>query len=142
MPESTREPAAMGSPAVAHARNRDFRLAAACLAWAACFAGARWLLRDVPLPGGAIPWLVAMLPAVAGAGLLVAYTRYLRDIDELQRAIQLQAMALGFGGGFLAICSYVTFLPLGAPEVDPVSLLAVMPVLYAIGTLMGSGRYR
>jgi hypothetical protein len=118
------------------------RLAGASLAWAVCFAGARWLIRNDVLPGGAIPWLVAALPTVAGAVLLAAYTRYLREIDELQRAIQLRAMALGFGGGFLGICGYVTFQPLGAPPVDPVTLLVIMPVLYAIGILVGNGRYR
>ena len=85
---------------------------------------------------------MAALPTIAGGVLLAAYIRYLREIDELQRAIQLRAMALGFGGGFLAICGYVTFQPLGAPRVDPVSLLAVMPVLYAIAVVAGSGRYR
>jgi hypothetical protein len=51
-------------------------------------------------------------------------------------------MALGFGGGFLGICGYVTFQPLGAPPVGPVTLLVIMPVLYAIGILVGNGRYR
>lgn len=92
--------------------------------------------RRGPVAGGGV------LPTVAGVILLAAYTRYLREIDELQRAIQLRALALGFGGGFLGICGYVTFQPLGAPQVDPVSLLVVMPVLYAIGILVGSGRYR
>lgn len=123
-------------------RRRDVRLAGASLAWAVCFAGARSLIKHGLLPGGAVPWLVAALPTVAGVILLAAYRRYLREIDELQRAIQVRALAFGFGGGFLGICGYVTFQPLGAPQVDPVSLLVVMPVLYAIGILVGSGRYR
>jgi hypothetical protein len=128
-------------PATPGERQRDLRLAVACLGWALSFVVARALIRYGALPG-AVPWLVALLPTVGGVVLLTAYTRYLREIDELQRAIQLQAMALGFGGGFLAICAYVTFVPLGAPQVDPLSLLAVMPVLYAIGMLVGRGRYR
>ena len=35
-----------------------------------------------------------------------------------KRLIQLQAMAWAFGGGFFAICGYLLFVPLGAPEVD------------------------
>ena len=130
------------SPANPRERRQDFRLVGACLAWGVCFVGARWLIRYGTLPGGAIRWLVAALPTVTGVALLAAYARYLREIDELQRAIQLRAMAFGFGGGFLAICGYVTFQPLGAPQVDPVSLLAVMPMLYAIAVLVGTGRYR
>jgi len=122
-------------------RRMDLRLAGACLAWAVCFAGARLLIKYGAV-SGASAWLVAALPSVAGVMLLAAFTRYLREIDELQRTIQLQAIALGFGGGFLAICGYVTFEPLGAPAVDPVGVLAIMPVLYAIGILIGWGRYR
>ena len=140
--ESRPEPPPVCPPTTSRERRRDLRLAGACLAWAVCFVGARWLIRYGVLPGGAVPWLVAAVPTLAGGVLLAAYTRYLREIDELQRAIQLQAMALGFGGGFLSICGYVTFQPLGAPQVDPVSLLAVMPILYAIAILVGSGRYR
>jgi len=123
-------------------RRRDLWLAAVCLAWGVSFTAARMLIRADVLPGGAISWLVAALPTVAGIGLLAAYARYLREIDELERAIQLGAMAFGFGGGFLAICAYVTFQPLGAPQVDPLSLMAVMPVFYAVAMLVGIGRYR
>jgi hypothetical protein len=141
MSEGRQEVQAGCSPAAPQERSRNVRLAGACLAWGVCFVGARWLTRDDGLVGP-LRWLVATVPTLAGAALLVAYTRYLREIDELQRAIQLQAMAFGFGGGFLAICGYVTFQPLGAPEVDSYSLLAVMPIFYAIATLVGSGRYR
>ncbi|HEX6322404.1 MAG TPA: hypothetical protein VFZ36_01660 [Vicinamibacterales bacterium] len=123
-------------------RAMNRRLAAAALAWGMCFTGARYLLRHELVPGGAVSWLIAALPAVAGALLLAAYTRYLRDVDELQRAIQLQALAIGFGGGFLAICAYVTFEALGAPAADSFTLLAVMPVLYAAAMLAAAGRYR
>lgn len=128
------------SPA-SRARRRELRLAGACFVWAVCFAGARLLLRHGVLEGGVLPWLVAAVPTAAGAGLLIAFLRYLRDLDELQRAIQIEALALGFGGGFLAVCAYLTFVPLGAPLVDAHQLLAVMPVLYALATLAGRLRY-
>ena len=142
MTNATQEPLLGCDLGTTAERRRERRLAGACLTWAFCFVIARWLIRYGGLPGGAIPWLVATLPTVAGIVLLGAYTRYLREIDELQRAIQLQAMALGFGGGFLAICAYVTFVPLGAPSVDPLSLLSVMPALYAVGILIGRRQYR
>ena len=120
----------------------ELRLAGASLGWAICFVGARYLIKRDLVPDGALTWLVAVLPAVAGAALLLMYSRYLRAIDEMQRAIQLQAMALGFGGGFLAICAYSTLQPLGAPAADSLTLLAIMPILYAVAMLAGSGRYR
>lgn len=142
MTELNHEPLPACPPGTLRELRRDFRLAGGCLAWAVCFAGARWLIRNGLLPDGVIPWIVAALPTAAGVGLLAAYTRYLRQIDELERAIQVQALALGFGGGFLAICGYVTFQLLGAPRVDPVSLLALMPIFYAVAIVLGRRRYR
>ena len=116
-------------------------VAAASLGWALCFVGAAKALDDGAMTGiGA--WLIATAPTVAGAGLLIVYVRYLRSIDELQRAIHLEAMAIGFGGGFLAICAYVTFEPLGAPAANPLDLLSAMPVLYAVALIAGTARYR
>jgi hypothetical protein len=125
-----------------HQRGTHLRVAAAFVGWAICFAGARWLTRDDEVLSGAVRWMVATVPAIAGVLLLVAYTRYLREIDELQRTIQLQAMAFGFGGGFLAICAYATFVPLGAPRVDHLDLLAMMPVLYSLAVVVNTVRYR
>lgn len=122
-------------------RRMEWWVAAASLLWALCFVGARQALGDAPEPGAAT-WLIAALPTMAGIGLLAVYVRYLRRIDELQRAIHLEAMAIGFGGGFLAICAYITFEPLGAPATNPLDLLAVMPMIYALALLVGSGRYR
>lgn len=116
-------------------------VAAASLLWALCFVGAKQVLGDAPEPG-ATSWLIAALPTLAGIGLLAVYVRYLRRIDELQRAIHLEALAIGFGGGFLAICAYMSFEPLGAPAANALDLLAVMPVTYALALLIGSGRYR
>ena len=142
MIDARREPSLVECHATPRERAVHFRLAAVCLAWAVAFVGARYLLRHVLAPEGAIAWLVAAVPSVAGVALMVAYTRYLRDIDELQRAIQLRAMAYGFGGGFLAICGYVTFEALGAPAVDSTSLIAVMPILYSVAMVTSAGRYR
>jgi hypothetical protein len=88
------------STATTAERRRSLHLAGACLVWAVCFVGARWLIRYGALPDGAVSWLVPAMPTAAGAVLLAAFTRYLREIDELQRSIQLQALAFGFGGGF------------------------------------------
>ena len=123
------------------ARRMEGRVAAASLGWALCFVGAAQAL-DAGVVTGAAAWLIAAAPTVAGAGLLIVYMRYLRSIDELQRAIHLEALALGFGGGFLAICAYMTFEPLGAPAADPLQLLAAMPVLYAVALIAGAARYR
>lgn len=123
-------------------RRREIMVALSSLGWAVCFTVAMHVLRDGVVTSAPLTWLVAAVPSLAAAGLLVGYTRYLREIDELQRLIQLQAMGWAFGGGFFAICGYLLFVPLGAPEADVATLVAIMPVLFAIGTLVGAWRYR
>ncbi len=118
------------------------RLAGACLLWGVAFTGANQLLKRVVDPSSLAGWVIAIVPLVVGVWLAVAFARFLRGIDEMQRAIQLQAMALGFGGGFLAVCAYLTLQRVGAPALDTASLLASLPVFYALATVVAGRRYR
>lgn len=123
-------------------RRHEVVVAASSLAWAICFTVAMRVLKEGVVTSPPYTWVIAAVPSVAAVGILVGYTRYLRHLDELKRLIQLQAMGWGFGGGFFVICGYLLFVPLGAPEVHTGTLAAIMPVLFAIGTLVGSWRYR
>lgn len=113
----------------------------ACLLWAACFVGVTWLVKHNVVTGG-LAWVVAAIPTVVSIWLLIRYVRYLRQADELERLIQLQAFAWAFGGWFFAVCSYQPFEVLGAPEIDRSTVVALLPVLFAVGTLVGRWRYR
>lgn len=137
MNQSLPEPAATGCDV-----RGQLRLAGVCLVWGILFAGGMMLIKHELLPAGPLPWLIALLPSVAGVFVLLEYVRFLRRADELQRLIQLQAMAWGFGGGFLAICGYSLFEQLGAPSADAAGIVAVMPILYAVASLVGAWRYR
>jgi drug/metabolite transporter (DMT)-like permease len=123
-------------------KARDIRLAGYFLGWALSFVGATYLIEHGLLPNRPVALLVAVLPSVAAVFVLAAYTRYLREADELERLIQLQAMGWGLGGGFFAICGYLLFEPLGAPALATATLASLMPVLFAIGILAGRWRYR
>lgn len=136
MTDSPHEPA----PTACDTRDQ-LRLAAVCLLWAILFAGGMSLIKRELLPSGPLPWLIALLPWIAAVFVLFEFVRYLRRADELQRLIQLQAMAWGFGGGFFLICGYALFEQAGAPASD-LRIVAAMPVLYAIATLIGTWRYR
>jgi drug/metabolite transporter (DMT)-like permease len=122
-------------------RRNQMRIAGACLAWAVLYTGGALLIRKGLLPAGPLPWVVAALPTVAALFLLAAYARFLREADELQRLIQLNALALGFGGGYFAIIGYNLFERLGAPPLQG-DLAVVMPFLYVIGMVVGWKRYR
>ena len=123
-------------------RRAELLLAGVTLLWALLYTGATFLITSELLPSGPIPWLVGAVPTFAAVLVLFQYTRFLREADELQRLIQLQALALGFGGGFFVICSYSTFVHLGAPDVDDAIIVTVMPLLYVAGILIGTRRYR
>lgn len=122
-------------------RGRDIRVAAYALGWAICFVGASQVIRN-GMVSGPLAWVIAAVPSVAAVWMLAVYTRYLRESDELQRLIQLEAMGWAFGGGFFLISGYLLFEPLGAPVIDKATLVSVMPVLFAVGMLAGWWRYR
>ena len=111
-------------------------------AWAVLFAGGSQLIKRDLLPAGPIPWVVAALPTIAGVFVLLAYGRFLREADELQRTVQLQALALAFGGSWFAISGYRVFERLGAPHADGMDFTLVMALFYAVGILLGWRRYR
>ncbi|MGH7570668.1 MAG: hypothetical protein ACREMK_02355 [Gemmatimonadota bacterium] len=122
-------------------RNR-LRVLWVSLIWAVSFvAGAQLIKRDL-LPAGPVSWVVAALPSAIAVLVLIAYARFLREADELQRMIQLKALALGFGGGFFAIAGLSLFERLGVHWLDMGDSLVVMPVLYSIGVVLGQWRYR
>ena len=123
-------------------RRNQLRVMWALGAWALSFTGVSQLIKRDLLPGGPIPWLLAVLPCVLGVVVLFAYGRFLREADELQKIIQLQALALGFGGTYFVLTSYRVFQRLGAPTagIDDATLLMV--ILYSIAIIVGWRRYR
>jgi len=111
-------------------------------AWALSSIGALLLIKKEIIPIGPGAWLVGVLPLAAGVMVLVAYARYLRETDELQRLIQLQALALGSGATFFALSGYQTLERLGAPVLDRGDFIIILSAFYSIGTFISWRRYR
>ena len=112
------------------------------LAWAVGFVGISKLIELGALPAGPLAWVVAALPTLLGIAVIVVYARFLRQADELQRLIQLEALALGFGGGLFALLGYRVFERLGAPSLALDDATMVMVGLYVLGVILGLRRYR
>ncbi len=119
-------------------------LAAWTAAWVASVALAAfgpvalWNSRPVPT------FLAIAFSVLVGAGMLLANKRNLQAMDELQRTIQLQAMAWSLGAG-LVVGTAWTLLDrhdLVAFEAEIGHLVAFMAVVYLIGTFAGLRRYR
>jgi hypothetical protein len=91
---------------------------------------------------GSFSWAIAAVPIILGVLVLFTYRRFLRESDELQRQIQLEALALGLGVGWVAISSYPLFERLGAPPLDTADYVLVMAVSYSLGSILGWRKYR
>ena len=125
------------------ARN-TLGLAAWTIAWVASLAlaafGPEFLWNDE-----SAPTLVAIAFNVAvGIGLLLAYKRYLQALDELQREIQLQAMAWSLGAGLIGGTAWTLFITLDvvAFEAEIAHLTMFMSAVYLVAIVAGMLRYR
>jgi len=65
-------------------------------AWMLTFLAATLLIEKELVSGNAL-WGVALVPTIVGVGAILVYRRFLVQADELQRKIQLGALASGFG---------------------------------------------
>lgn len=83
-------PCDTGTPALRSRYLREF--APAMAAYVVTLFASVWLLKHVDEPG--LRALVALLPVPAIAMAMRAIVRYIRDADELQRRIELEAVSI------------------------------------------------
>ena len=119
-------------------------LAAWTVAWVASLALAAFgpgiLWNDQPAP----TLLAIAFNVVVGVGMLFANKRHLQAQDELQRTIQLQAMAWSLGVGLVGGLAWTLFdrHDLVAFDAEIAHLVALMAVVYLAGSVAGVLRYR
>ncbi|GAB3119418.1 hypothetical protein GCM10027160_33410 [Streptomyces calidiresistens] len=115
------------------------------LAWAATLALARFgpqLLWDTPQR--AVSWAAVVVNLAVGIGWIIAFTRFLRTLDELQRKITQEALAVTLGVGWVVGFSYVVADAAGliARDVDIALLPVLMGVVFMVAFAVGRIRYR
>ena len=121
------------------------RLVLWTLAWVATLALARFgpgLLWDSQQPVAS--WAAVAANLVVGIGWIVAFTRFLRGLDELQRKIMQDALAVTLGVGWVGGFAYVVADAAGlvADDVDIAVFPALLGVVYMIAFVVGKIRYR
>jgi hypothetical protein len=116
------------------------RLNIACLCWAIAFLGATLLLDGHALEGPAA-WLAAAAPGGLATIVVLRYVRFLDVADELLRQIHLDALAIGFGAGFVFMTTYRLLERTGAPQLDINDSLLVMVACWGIGMWRAKRRY-
>lgn len=125
------------------ASRRSAYLALWTLAWVATLAVARFGPEHL-WDAEAISWVAVGLNVAAGVAWIVAHARYLRGIDELQRKIAQDALAITLGVGCVAAFAYVVADK--AELVDRNATVAMFAILlaavYMLAIAVGHVRYR
>ena len=89
--------------------------------------------------------IIAVLIHISiGLGMIRVFKQFLLGLDELQRKIHLDAMAISLGIGLVFGCSYemledIKLIPF-QPEIP--HLMIVMYLTYAIGAVIGVRKYQ
>lgn len=116
------------------------RMTLAFLAYAVILAPSIPLIAAYPDAAWRFPLAIApMAPFVYG---IFAYLRYLRLIDELQRRIALEALAIAFGASAAITFGYGLLQIAGLPEINWSFVWMVMGACWILGGIYADRRYR
>ena len=123
-------------------RNLRWYLSA-LLGWAIAFTLGTFLIATGRVKADAAGAAVALLPSLVAVVPAMAFLRFLREADELQRLIELQALALGVGAAFIVFPCVQLLERLGFTlaawhDVVPMVFIAT----YSISAVLGHRRYR
>ena len=117
------------------------------ISWVLVWVGTLILVDKAVLYGWYASDFISVLGIVINAGMglgvIVTFLRFLREIDEMQRKIQLDSLALSMGIGFVGSFSYTLLVTTGFvadPEVSDIILL--MAGTYIASVIVGQFRYR
>ena len=90
------------------------------------------------------PWrfVAAMLPMIPIVLGLLAFLRFFGEMDELQKRIQLYALAFSFGATGLLTFSYGLLQNAGLPQVSFIAVFPAMIALWGLGSVIASLRYQ
>jgi hypothetical protein len=136
-------PGARGSATARTCRNQRMVLLWT-FAWMSSWVGVTWALKAGGLAAGVPGTIAALVSASLGLGTALAYRRFLNEADEVQRKIELEALALGFGVGLIGGFAYWLLERSGAVPTSKSDLLYVLAATcftYSAGVLLGRRRY-
>lgn len=111
------------------------------LVWAGSFVATSMAVKNDWI-GGSILVGAIVLNAAIGVGMIITYMRFLKELDELQQRIQLNALALGMGIGLVGCFTYSLMLLsgfVGGPDVQVVTMMMIGG--YVAGLLISRVRY-
>lgn len=111
------------------------------LAWALAFLGANLAITREWIGGGLLTGGAIALVAALSIGWVRAYELFLRAADELMRKIQLDALAVAVGGGFVIGFALILFESAGLTDARVDYVLVGMVVAYIATVVRGLTRF-
>ena len=91
-----------------------------------------------------LSWIAIGVNVAVGVGWLLAHARYLRGVDDLQRKILMDALAVALGVGLVLGFAYGAANSLGLVDfgANIAVVSSIMGVVYLVATAVGTLRYR
>jgi hypothetical protein len=84
-----------------------------------------------------------VINCLIGVGMIFAFKQFVSKADELERKIQLEALALSVGVTLVFFSSYsILQISFEIADLSPSYLIVAMSLGYAIGLIMGRKRFR
>lgn len=124
----------------------ELRASGGLVAWTLAWAATLALARFGPGLWGeqlVATWATIVVNLAVGIGWIVAFTRFLRTLDDLQRKIVQDALAIALGAGWVVGFGYVVADGAGlVPEAEIAMLPALMGVVFVVTFVVGKIRYR
>ncbi len=117
-------------------RQNEKRVNILAVLWALSLIGTALVVAFAGLPSW-IGWAMATIPATFGILVMRAYLKLLREMDEMQRQMQFEAMAVGFGTGLIIGNTLVVLDGFPREFIAP-AIVAPMAIAYSIRIILGA----
>jgi len=118
------------------------RLVGWILAWSVSLVGVKHGIDHEWLPADGPTFLATLISTGIGLGMILGYRRFLREADELQRKIQLDALALSLGVALVGTATYKLIERAGVvADADISNIVLLISVTYLATFLFGQRRY-
>jgi chromate transport protein ChrA len=118
------------------------RFLAFTVACAVVVVGVALLARSYPR-GSSMRIALAAVQGIATGAVIITSMLRLRQLDELQQRVQLEALAIAFAGTGVIATAYGFLVNAGLPDIDWGALVwPLMVALWVLGLLYANRRYR
>jgi uncharacterized membrane protein YoaT (DUF817 family) len=116
-------------------------LAGALAIYAALLIASIYLTRTLH-PGGLARYAIVLAPMLGIVGCVWAIIRQLRRLDELQRRVQLEGLAISFAVSAFGSLAWGFAESAGAPQLPTFLIWPIMAALWVVGGFIAHRRYR